>query len=324
MKSFTKIALILSLVLVILGSTFCMIGLGIGFQFQEFWDDVEDGEFSIGPIKDVIRRNRSKWQDDVESWSSSTTQQFDFAWQGDNEEDRVTKLDVDVYYGMVLIEESLNDDEKIHVTVEYRKKNHKRQIKAYKDGTTLKIEETGSKRSFQNDSTKIIIQIPADMEDMDEVLEELSLKQGAGEIFVYMPLTAQQININVDAGECEVAEKLTALEKCKADVGAGQIDFQQIEAKELELKANVGQIDTEEIKADQITIDCGIGSIDMLAAGREQDYNYEIECNVGEVEIGDNSYSGLGSKRKIDNAGDKKMQVTCKVGQVDVYFSQGD
>ena len=221
-----------------------------------------------------------------------------------------------------MLEENPEDDGKILVTVEYRKKNHKRQVKVYKDGSTLKIEETGSKKSINNDSTRIRIQIPSDM--MDEAFKEVSLKQGAGDIFVNMPLTAEKININVDAGQCEIAEKLTALEKCQADVGAGQIDFEQIEANVLELKANVGQIDTEEIEADQINIDCGIGSIDMLAAGREQDYNYVIECSVGEVDIGDNSFSGLGSKRKIENAGDKNMQVKCSVGQVDVSFSEED
>lgn len=321
MKSFTKVALIIALILVILGSTFCMIGLGIGFSFRDFWEDVEAGEFSIGPFKDisyVTGRNHLNWKDDGESWNSSSTERFDFICQGKKD----IKLYVDVYYGTVVLEENPEDDEKILVTVEYRKKNHKRQVKVYKDGSTLKIEETGSKRSINNDSTKIMIQIPSNM--MDGAFKELSLKQGAGDIFVNMPLTAENININVDAGECEVAEKLTALEKCQADVGAGEINFEEIEAKELELKANVGQIDTEEIKADQIVIDCGIGSIDMLAAGREQDYNYVIECSVGEVDIGDNSFSGLGSKRKIENAGDKNMQVKCGVGQVDVSFSDED
>lgn len=325
MKSFTKVALIVALILVILGSTFCMIGLGIGFSFRDFWRDVEAGEFSIGPFEDipyVIGRNNLNWRDDGKSWKSSSTERFDFIWQGEKDKDKVDQLEVDVYYGTVILEENSENDNKILVTVEYRKKNHKRQVKAYKDGTTLKIEETGSRKSFNNDSTKIMIQIPSEM--MDGALKELSLKQGAGDIFVNMPLTAENININVDAGECEVAEKLMALEKCQADVGAGQIDFEEIEAKELELRANVGQIDTEEIKADQIDIDCGIGSIDILAAGREQDYNYEIECSVGEVEIGDNSFSGLGSKRKIENAGDKKMLVKCSVGQVDVSFSEED
>lgn len=327
MKSFTKVALIIALILVVLGSTFCMIGLGIGFSFRDFWEDVEMGEFSIGPFEDipyVIGRNNMNWKDDGKSWKSSSTERFDFIWQGDKDKDRVDQLEVDVYYGTVVLEENSEDDNKIFVTVEYRKKDHKRQVKAYKDGATLKIEEIGSKRSFNNDSTKIMIQIPSYMMEMNEAIKELSLKQGAGDIYVNLPLRAEKINISVDAGECEVAKKLTALEKCQADVGAGQINFEEIEAKELELKANVGQIDTEEIKADQINIDCGIGSIDILAAGKEQDYNYEVECSVGEVEIGDNSFSGLGSKRKIENAGDKQMQVKCNVGQVDVSFSEED
>ena len=38
MKNFTKAALIITLVLVILGSAFCAVGMGIGFSFPEFWE----------------------------------------------------------------------------------------------------------------------------------------------------------------------------------------------------------------------------------------------------------------------------------------------
>ena len=120
MKSFTKVALIIALILVVLGSTFCMIGLGIGFSFRDFWEDVEMGEFSIGPFEDipyVIGRNNMNWKDDGKSWKSSSTERFDFIWQGDKDKDRVDQLEVDVYYGTVVLEENPEDDNKIFVTV---------------------------------------------------------------------------------------------------------------------------------------------------------------------------------------------------------------
>ena len=108
MKGFTKIALILSLVLVILGSMFCMIGLGIGFNFSEFWEEVENAEYSIGPLGSlpvVFHGNQLNWRDDGESWNSSDTEQFAFSCQGKDEEHKVERLDLDVYYGTVNIEE---------------------------------------------------------------------------------------------------------------------------------------------------------------------------------------------------------------------------
>lgn len=325
MKGFTKFALILSLVFVVLGSVFCMIGLGIGFNFEDFWNDVEDGEFSIGPIGNIplgFQGNRFGWLDDGEDWDSVSTKHYTFPWQGGTEGEAVDKLELDVYYGTVNIVENSENVEEIKVTVEYRKKGHKREVKAYKDGTALKIEEVGSRRSIRNDSTRITVQIPADMKERNRALNVITIKQNAGDIYVDTPLTAEEINITVKAGECEVSEKLTAYKSFQADVGAGDMELEQVEASRVELTAGVGQISTEEVLADDIYMNCGVGSIEIEAAGTEQDYSYEVKCGVGEVEIGDNSFSGLGNKRKIKNTGSRNIEIDCGVGDVEVYFSE--
>lgn len=321
MKGFTKIALILSLILVVLGSMFCMIGLGIGFNFDEFWEEVEDGEYAIGPLGSlpvVFQRNRSNWKDDGEPWESVDSEQYVFS----REKDGIQRMDLDVYYGTVYIQENMENTEEFRVEVEYRKKNHRRKVEAFMDGETLKIEETGSKHSIHNDSTRITIRVPSDMKEMNEVFKEISLKQDAGEIIVNMPLTAEQININVNAGECEVAEKLKALEKFKADVGAGELELEEVETREIDLSANVGQITADQITADLIDINCGIGSIEAEAVGTEQDYNYEVKCDVGDVTIADSSFSGLGNKRKIENNAGKEIRVECNIGEVEVSFTE--
>lgn len=321
MKNFIKVALIMALVLVILGSLCCAVSLGIGFNYGDFWADVEDGKYSFGPIDaihEVTGRNRLNWQDDGESWKSADREDYAFQWSGDNEKDKVDKLDLEVYYGTVNIVENIENTETIQVTVEYRKKNHRRKVEAYKDGTTLRIEETGSKRSRNNDSTRITIQIPKELQD--NALKEIVLEQDAGDINLNTSLVAGHIVIDVNAGECQADRKVTALEKCSVDVGAGEINLKEIEAPKVSLNANVGEIDIAKITAEDLTVDCGIGTIDAAMSGREQDYDYEIDCSVGEVTIGDYDYAGLGSKKKIDNSADKKMVIDCNVGEVDISF----
>lgn len=321
MRGFTKIALILSLVLVILGSMFCMISLGIGFNFGEFWEEVEDGEYSVGPLGSlpiVFQRNWTNWRDDGESWNRADMEEYSFS----PGQDGIISLDLDVYYGLVNIEENREDTEEIQVTVEYRKRNHRRMVEAYMDGGTLNIKETGSKRSIQNDSTRITINIPSKYMEGNGILREISLKQDAGEIYVNMPLTAEEININVNAGECEAEKKLKALENFKADVGAGEIELLDVEAREIDLIANVGQISVDRMQADLINIDCGIGSIEADAEGREQDYNYEVQNSVGDVTIGDSDFKGFGNKRKVENDSTKEMKVKCDIGRVDISFTK--
>ncbi len=320
MKHFIKFALILSLVLVILGSICCTVSFGIGFNYSDFWQDVEEGKYSFGPISEVgeaIWRNGDNWRDDGVNWKSASTNEYAFPWNGEGDE-RITGLDLDVYYGKVRMEESNSNE--VQVIVEYRKKNHRRKVEAYNDGGILKIEETGSKRSRNNDSTRITIGIPSEMMEEEHILEAISLRQDAGAIYTDIPLRAEKISINVNAGECLAYEKLTALREFSADVGAGEIDLQAVEAPEVTLNADVGQSDTETITADDLYIDCGIGSIDAQVCGKEQDYNYEVSCSMGEVSIGDHDFHAISAKKEIDNSADKTMRVDCNIGQVDVSF----
>ena len=70
-------------------------------------------------------------------------------------------------------------------------------------------------------------------------------------------------------------------------------------------------------------IQCGVGSIVYTASGHEEEYNYEIECGIGEVLCGDSSYSGLGKNRHIDNNADKDISIEGGVGSVIIDFASG-
>lgn len=197
MKNFTKAALIIALVLVILGSALCAVGMGIGFTFSEFWEHVDAGEFSIGPIKGIpfIRygNNDSGWDGDV-GWISEEDADFMFPWED------IKKIEMDVdYSGVEIVERTGQDKENVHLRVEYREKNHQYKIKAYMSGSTLKIEGSGKWRTTNNDSSRITLELP--MERMEQFwLEEISLEQARGYINVEMPLTAKEISISVGAG----------------------------------------------------------------------------------------------------------------------------
>ena len=62
----------------------------------------------------------------------------------------------------------------------------------------------------------------------------------------------------------------------------------------------------------------------LLAAGKitQEDYNYDLECGVGNLDVGSDSYSGLGREKSISNTGaDRKVDLECGMGNVSVNFS---
>ena len=43
---------------------------------------------------------------------------------------------------------------------------------------------------------------------------------------------------------------------------------------------------------------------------------------MGELNLGENSYSGLSVEQNIDNKAQKTMNIACDVGSMDIYFEE--
>lgn len=104
------------------------------------------------------------------------------------------------------------------------------------------------------------------------------------------------------------------------EIGAGEVVINKFQADEAEFECGAGSITASGDVRSLADIHCGVGSIAYTASGREEEYNYDIECGVGEVICGDNSYSGLGKDRHIDNNADKDISIEGGVGSVIIDF----
>lgn len=304
MKKFTKGALITALVFVILGFTLCVAGAGIGFHYSSIVEMIRNGELSIGP-EDFF--DWGDWEEE----NSAETKQYAFT---ENESSLISNLDIEVESGSVIIKET-EKNQGIKVEVKYRKENSKRNINVSTENDTLKIEESGHKNFFNyNDDVCIILYIPAGSEFAD-----IGLRNSAGEITIESELKTENFSIIVDAGECSVCNKLQVSGTLYAEVGAGEIDFDEIEAQKLELDCGVGEIDIAQATAENVALDCGVGEISIVLNAAEEDYSYNVDCGVGEVTVGGSNYSGLGTTKEIQG-GRNKMDISCGVGEVTVEF----
>lgn len=89
-----------------------------------------------------------------------------------------------------------------------------------------------------------------------------------------------------------------------------------------EFSIGAGFLRTDRLAADEIEIECGAGEVDFTAAGKEKDYNYEIEMGAGEVTIGGGRFSGLGMEKEIRNHARKSISVECGAGAVGISFEE--
>lgn len=319
MKRFTKAALILTLALVILGSIFCAISLGIGFTFSEFWDDVEVGKFSVGMLEDIPyidAENDSAfdWEKSYD-WDSADTVDMTYSAA------EIKNIETDIGIGALLIQEN-EDTDKIHVIVEYRKKDHRCNVSVNQKKETLKIEEKdhaswGWINRNRNDDVRITVEVPADME-----FKELDFSNSVGVVTTTVPLKAETMSVDVDAGVCDILGKLTISKSVELDIDAGDLNIEEMEAKSVSIDVDAGGFAANLVKAEKLEADCDVGDLRLTMDGSEQDYNYIISCDMGNVDVGNNSYSGLGSKRTITNSGNRRIEIDCDLGNITVNFTE--
>lgn len=247
MKKFTKIALILVVVLLSVGLVSVIGSFAMGLTWDSLGDMVNKGKLSFD-LDDIIEDNEF------------TAVQEDFH-----------SLDIEFGYGTLEIK--YGDVEKLQI-----KQKNVDKYRCYVEEGALHIE--GNQKIKVNNSNydgEITIVIPKNM-----VFQEVDLEVGAGKADV-ANLKANQVDI---------------------ELGAGEVNVTGLDTKKFDAKTGAGKLYAELV-------------------GKQNDYSYELECGIGQLKIGDSSYSGLGTEQNITNAGAERFaDIECGVGEIIIKFQE--
>lgn len=205
-----------------------------------------------------------------------------------------------------------SEDDKLRVEIEDGQEKY---ISVRQKDDKLSIIDTRKHKSHLK-AFHVNLWIPADC-----IFDQVNMTLGAGDIQIAR-LAANDINIEGGAGKIET-ESLIANEKLDADMGAG--DFYITEAKlgETDIECGVGRfvIDRCELNGDA-EISGGVGDVTIGIVGEKEDFNYELSCGIGELEVFDESYTSLGKDKEIDNGARYTISLECGVGKVTVSKSE--
>lgn len=158
----------------------------------------------------------------------------------------------------------------------------------------LKIRST--KRTSK--ARKVCVSYPKDVK-----FKKLSIEMGAGTVYINRDIQTEELDVEVGAGEFESNGSVTA-KKADLQIGTGSMTFADLSAEETD-----GE--------------CGLGELDLTMTGVQEDYNCDLECGVGNMDVGSDSYSGLGREEHISNPdADRKLNLECGMGNVSVVFSE--
>lgn len=312
MKGFTKICMIICLLLTCLSFVCFGAGAALGSGLGEVYAMAEQGAFDIGSW------HIGKWSVFYNPLNDGI--QFEKIISGIVEEEypqeAAESLKIDVQYGKVKLVDSKSDQ--ITVTVDAPKRS--RYSCKLKGKTLTLIDKTSwniwNLSSKWGNKAEITIAIPE-----GKSFQEVTLMTDAGIMKLSHHILAENIEIEIAAGEL-TAESITAEQELSADVAAGKLIVEDFSAKSLIVDCDVGAADLCGKVSGDVQGKCGVGEIFLGLTGREEDYDYAISCDLGSVHLNGRSISGMGQDTTIDNGKGNEIELECGVGEIEVTVEE--
>ncbi len=164
------------------------------------------------------------------------------------------------------------------------------------------------------DDQKITLTVPRGAE-----LESALFEFGAAEISME-EIMAKKLYLTVGAGELK-ADKLTATELARFNVGAGTFSAVDVALTDAELECGVGEMNVSGIFYGDTKAECGVGAMELAVYGEPEQYRGELNCGLGEIDFGTISIEGSGNKTYGTSSAERRMDIKCGIGEVDVRFN---
>lgn len=297
MKKFTKVSLIVVAVIAAVGIVFCGIAAAMGAGFGTIYQMAKSGEFDFGNWK---FENGIYWSDEkvtngtdiIKAYDASEIQKVTLnvgaAYVDVRTDADATQVTVRMLDGQANRFESYVKDQEL--TVKYKMKEH------------------------QNDNASIEVIFPANTK-----LENFNAKIGAADFDIEgTDFETKNMTVSLGAGDFN-ADYLKVTQDFSMDAGAGDIDISSGDFQNIDVDAGVGDASLTGTITGNIKGSCGVGSLSLYLTGKESEFNYDLQCGLGEIDINDSTYSNLGGKKTITNEGaERTISLDCGVGDITV------
>ncbi len=164
----------------------------------------------------------------------------------------------------------------------------------------------------------------SDDEQSLHILGDLDVTENSGiELIIILPRDVELEVVHLEVGASQLTLRDLMVDQFHFAVGAGQGDISNLSACDVELKVGAGQAVVRNLSVQNLNVETGLGEVDIEIAGAEADYNYEVECGIGEVTVGTYFFGGMGAAQNVTNASaNHHMNIECGIGKVSVKFTE--
>lgn len=306
MKKFTKGSLMIAGGFAVIG-LICLIIAGI-FGGRSIWYDIREANFTHGysytsrlTINGEELKENQFFQDTISAAE-------------------VEALDLTVGIGEFTIVERDDNEDIFELVVngrgevDYGVKDKTLYVEGFENyNKRYKVNWFAFSEDFDWGNNQITLYVPR-----NKGYQDVELNIGAGSVDI-IKLKADRIISEVGAGELAVTD-FTANE-LSVSVGVGHAEFSEAHVKDLKMDIGVGESNFYGKVDGDMDISSNIGSTQLELDQAENDFNYDVYCGVGNVEIARYYYNGLGASKYIDNDARQECTVNCSIGNVTIHFN---
>ncbi len=127
----------------------------------------------------------------------------------------------------------------------------------------------------------------------------------------------KDIHLSMGAGRLKSSSLIT--ETSTLSIGAGEIFMSEFKSGASKMRCGMGSIKMDGALTGLCKMDCGMGKIyaDIASTG---DCGYDVNVGMGEVRIGENNFSGMSGRHRVNQGADNFFDITCGMGSVEVKF----
>ncbi len=153
-------------------------------------------------------------------------------------------------------------------------------------------------------------------------IKNISWEDGRAQAILVIPTgeTFREIEINVGAGY--VAADTVTTGKLDLEAGAGSIIINFGNVQELSIECAAGSVEYRGTVGRELEAECQAGNIEAYLSGDKDEFNYELEVSMGNIEIDGETYGSLNTKKHLTNEGAvKKAELECEVGNIEILFT---
>lgn len=309
MNKFIRALLIIFAGCLVLGGGLLIAGIALGGTWEDATVTIGNDEYDVQDMFDhgIFRFGGSThYSDDSDIPEATTTNELTVA------ANEIRNLDLTLRSCEFEILES--EDDQIRAEIEEGKEEYF-SLKV-KDGT-LHINDIRKNKNHLK-AVHVNLWVPSDC-----VFDHIDVTVGAGDVQISR-LAANTINIEGGAGKIK-AKTLIANNELDAEIGAGDFYITEASLGETDIDCGVGRfkIGTCTLNGNA-DISGGVGDVNIGIVGEKEDFNYELSCGMGELEVFDESYTSLGKDKEIDNGARYTISLECGVGRVNVYRKAGN